>query len=112
MMGSWGATLALITVRDMGIKVPGFNLSNCSGHRIGGLPAPADYLATFLVYAPLAMLEGSGNPQAPKLANILGWGWFMGVVLFPCLGTSHPTGQKKSTTAGAGKNAKTTGAGA
>ena len=97
MMGAWGATLAVITVRDMGLKIPGLQQNpNCKGHRIGGLPAPADFLATFVVFAPLAMIEGSGNAQGARFATLFGWGWFLAVVALPCLGTSNPKGTPKA----------------
>lgn len=96
---AWGATLGLITVRDLGLNIPGIKMSaKCKGNRIGSLPAPADYLATFIVFVPLSLLEGSSNPQGAKLANLLGWGWLLGVVLMPCLGTSNPTGKAPART--------------
>ena len=92
--GAWGATLAVITLRDLGINIPGLKMNSaCKGHRIGGLPAPADYLATFIVFAPLAMIEGSSGGQWAKAASLFGWAWFLGVVALPCLGTSNPTGK-------------------
>ena len=111
MLASWGATLAVITVRDLGINIPGLQQNpKCKGHRIGGLPAPGDYLATFIVYAPLMALSGRGG-QAARFADLFGWGWFLGVVALPCLGTSNPTGKsQQQATGGAGKNTKTTGA--
>ena len=94
MMGAWGATLAVITLRDLGINIPGLKMNSaCKGHRIGGLPAPADFLATFIVFAPLAMIEGSSDAQWSKAARLFGWAWFLGVVALPCLGTSNPTGK-------------------
>lgn len=112
MLASWGATLALIAIRDLGLNIPGLmQNSACKGNRIGALPAPADFLATFIVYAPLAIVAGSGNAQAAKFANLFGWAWFVGVVAMPCLGTSNPTGKTSNTTqgqttAGAGNNKK------
>lgn len=103
MMGAWGATLAVITLRDLGLNIPGLKMNSaCKGHRIGGLPAPADYLATFIVFAPLAMLEGSGSAQWSKAANWFGWAWFLGVVALPCLGTSNPTGKSTTTSTASG----------
>jgi len=125
MLASWGATLAVITVRDLGLNIPGLKMNPaCQGNRIGGLPAPADYLATFIVYMPLALMEGSGNAQVAKFASLFGWAWFLGVVALPCLGTSNPTGRQDSANgqsgtakntsvngqSGTAKNTKTTGA--
>ena len=93
---AWGAALTLITVRDLGIAIPGVQTNpNCKPNRIGPLPAPGDYLATFVFFAPLSVLEGSSQ-QAAKFANLLAWGWVLGLLVMPCLGTSNITGKAKT----------------
>jgi len=81
MLAPWATEVVLITLRDLGIKLPGANWKG-TGNRVGPLPAPADYLATFVLFAPLAFL--SDNPTAHTFAELMGWSivlaTFMGAI--------------------------------
>lgn len=60
---SWGAMVAVISVRDLSKK-----------HRP---PLPSELLASFVVYGLLGLLGG----PAPQVARITGWGLVLAVLL-------------------------------
>ena len=77
MLAAWGAELALITARDLGINPPGLQFKG-TGHRIAGLPAPGDYLASAIIFAPLSLLAGT---RAHALAEAIGWAYVLATLL-------------------------------
>jgi hypothetical protein len=78
MFAPWAVELTLITAKDLGVNIPGVKWADGSAHRIGGLPAPGDYLATFLVFAPLAFLA---DTSAHVLAETIAWGFVIASLL-------------------------------
>jgi hypothetical protein len=84
MLAPWTAQVTLITLRDLGIKLPGSNW-NGVGNKVGPLPSPADYLATFALFAPLAFL--SDNPTAHNFAELMAWA----IVLATFMGAVNPS---------------------
>lgn len=77
----WAVMLLLITVKDLGINLPGVKWAQGSAHRVNGLPLPADYMATFLIFAPLAVLGDSSSQSARTLAGVTGWAWVLASLL-------------------------------
>jgi hypothetical protein len=77
-LAAWGAELLIITLRDLGVNPPGLTWSG-GANRISGLPAPGDYLATFVIFAPLAVL--SGNSSTHLFAEAVGWGYVIATLL-------------------------------
>lgn len=69
---AWIAQLIIITYRDL---KPG------STHNIGGLPLPADYLASFAIFGALGLIGG----DAAKPAGVAAWGFVIAsfLNLFP-----------------------------
>jgi len=77
-MAPWAVELLLITLRDLGINPPGLKFKG-KRHTVGNfLPAPGDFLATFIIFAPLAALE---NTKAATLAKAIGWGYVLATLL-------------------------------
>lgn len=86
MMAAWATELILITLKDLGINIPGVKWANGSANRVNGLPLPADYLATFLVFGVLAVIDDA-SPAAHKFATWTAWG----VVVASLLSGIDPT---------------------
>lgn len=61
-LAAWLVELGLITYRD----IKGGSLDS-----IAGLPLPADYLATFIIFGGLGMLA---RTKANNVAGLLAWG--------------------------------------
>jgi hypothetical protein len=82
-LAAWAVEIGLITLRDLGISPPGITWKskgnviplNSSG---SGLPAPGDYLATFVLFAPLAALA---DTQAKPVAEALAWAYVLATLL-------------------------------
>jgi hypothetical protein len=100
----WAVELGLITVRDIwgknatigGLKIKG------TPHTVGGLPAPGDYLATAVIFGPLALARGT---RFQTLAALVGWGYVLATLL-NILDPSDPLNR------GQGPSTQTTAAGA
>lgn len=76
---AWAVEVAIVTYRDIkGISlVSGKNgqpeqQKNSATSKVAGLPLPADYLATFIVFGALSMVP-QGHP-ASKVATYVAWG--------------------------------------
>ena len=80
MFAAWFTEIVLITLRDLNISFPGSKTLalKSQGHTVNGLPLPADYLATFVVFAPLALLA---DTRAKNVATALGWGLVIATLL-------------------------------
>jgi hypothetical protein len=88
----WGVELALITARNLGVNIPGSKpWATGSAHKVAGLPLPADYLATFLIFMPLAI--AGDNPQFGSIAALVGWGYVLATLL-TSLDPTDPMGKK------------------
>lgn len=76
----WAVELLLITLKNLGVNLPGIKWAQGSAHRVNGLPLPADYTATFIIFAPLAVL-GDAGPGAARFAGVTGWAWVLASLL-------------------------------
>ena len=98
MFWPWIAELILVTWRDIpglgsigGLKIKG------TPHTVGGvLPAPGDYLATFVIMAPLAALA---DTRAKTPAILAGWAYVL-MTLLTVLDPSDPLGKANTTSKG------------
>jgi hypothetical protein len=77
MLASWATEIVLITLRDLQISPPGITWKS-QGNRIGPLPAPGDYLATFVIWAPLSFLA---DTKAAPVAEAIGWAYVLATLL-------------------------------
>lgn len=72
--------------------------------KVGPLPAPSNYLATAIIFAPLALL--SDTKAAGRSASLFGWGLVLASLLSvidptnPVKPCASPTPQPKPSTAG------------
>ena len=94
MLAPWAAELTLITLRDLNISPPGITWKS-QGNRISGLPAPGDYLATFVLFAPLAALA---DTKAKPLAEAIGWAYVLATLL-NIVNPSNPISKTSNTQA-------------
>lgn len=79
MLAAWATELTLITLRDLNINLPGVTWKG-TGNRIPpGIPAPGDYLATFIIMAPLAFLSDTSSGH--NIAEALAWGFVLATLL-------------------------------
>ncbi len=95
MFGAWALELVLITLRDLGVTLPGKLAFSSKGHAVNGLPLPADYLATFIIFAPLAALA---DTRARPLATTLAWGYVLATAL-NAIDATNPTAKPGSAAA-------------
>lgn len=65
---AWAVEIGLITWR---------NFKKGATDNVGGLPLPADYLATFAIFGVLGLIGG----QAAKPATVLAWGYVAATAL-------------------------------
>ena len=94
MLAPFATVITLITLRDYGVKPPGANW-NGKGNLIGPFPAPGDYLAAMVLFAPLFALSDTQN--AHTFAELLGWAFALSIYM----GAVNPsTPLSKSTTPG------------
>jgi hypothetical protein len=79
MLAAWGTEIVLITLRDLNVSLPGIKWKG-TGNRIPpGIPAPGDYLATFIIMAPLAFLADTSGGH--DIAEVLAWGFVLATLL-------------------------------
>ena len=98
MFAPWALELTIITAKDLGVNIPGVKWAQGSAHRIGGLPAPGDYLATFLIFAPLAFLA---DTSAHDVAEAIAWGYVIASLL-SLIDPTNPIGKATSATSATG----------
>ena len=82
---AWLAEVGIITWRDVTGKVP--------NHSINGLPLPADYLASFLIFGALGFVP-KDNPAASRTAALIGWGYVVATYLNVAPKIVNPTNTK------------------
>lgn len=95
MLAAWALELFLITLRDLNVTLPGNLAFKSQGHSVGGLPLPADYFATVLIFTPLAVLS---ETRARNVANLLAWAWVLATLL-NALDPTDPAQSAKGSTA-------------
>lgn len=64
----WGIAVGIITFRDF---------KKGATNNVAGLPLPADYLATFIIFGTLSLFSG----EAQKPATALAWGYVVAMLL-------------------------------
>ncbi len=69
-LAAWLVEVGLITYRDL----------KSGGSTIAGLPIPADYLATMVVYGGLGLVPKS-SPGAARFAAVLAWAYVLATAL-------------------------------
>ena len=85
MLAPWATVVTMITLRDFGINPPGAKWKG-KGNLVGGIfPAPGDFLATFVLFAPLAAL--SDIQSAHNTVELFAWA----VVLAIYMGAVDPS---------------------
>jgi hypothetical protein len=92
---AWIVEVGIITWRDVSGKVP--------NHTINGLPLPADYLASFLIFGALGFAP-KDNVGASRAAALTGWAFVVATYLNIAPSIVNPTNTK---TAAAGTTAAT-----
>jgi hypothetical protein len=75
---AWLLEVLLITLRDLNVTLPGNLAFKSTGHSVNGLPLPADYVATFVIFTPLAFLS---DTRAKPVAAMLAWGYVLATAL-------------------------------
>lgn len=85
---AWLVEVGIITWRDLTGKV--------KGHTIEGLPLPADYLATFIVFGTLGFVP-KNNVGASRAATALGWAFVVATYLNVAPAILNPTSTKAQT---------------
>jgi hypothetical protein len=78
MLAPFATVITLITLRDYGVKPPGSNWKG-TGNKIGPFPAPGDYLAAMVLFAPLFALSDTAN--AHTFAELLGWAFALSIYM-------------------------------
>jgi hypothetical protein len=85
---AWLTEVGLITYRDLTGKAP--------NHTVNGLPLPADYLATFLIFGALGFLP-KDNAGASRVGALVGWAFVLATYLDIAPAIVNPTTSKGNT---------------
>jgi hypothetical protein len=94
MLAPFATVITLITLRDYGVKPPGSSWKG-QGNLIGPFPAPGDYLAAMVLFAPLFAL--SDTQSAHTFAELLGWAFALSIYM----GAVNPSTPLSKTTSSA-----------
>jgi len=89
LFAAWLVEVGIITWRDLSGKAP--------NHTVEGLPLPADYLATFIVFGGLGLV-GKDNPAAHRTAALVGWAYVIATYLNVAPTILNPTSTKAVST--------------
>jgi hypothetical protein len=95
-MLAWIVEVGIITWRDLTGKSP--------NHTVAGLPLPADYLATFLIFGVLGFVPKS-NAGASRTAGLVAWAYVVATYMNVAPQMINPT---KTTNASTSKGSVTT----
>ena len=95
---AWMVEVGLITWRDLSGKTP--------NHTIAGLPLPADYVATFLVFGTLGLVP-KDKGGASRAAALAAWAYVIATYMNALPQTLNPSGTPKATGATSSKAATT-----
>jgi hypothetical protein len=82
---AWIVEVGIITWRDLTKKVP--------GHTVAGLPLPADYLSTFIIFGALGFVPKS-NVGASRTATLVGWAYVVATYMNVAPALINPTSTK------------------
>ena len=93
---AWATEIGLITWRDI--------RGQEKNHSIAGLPLPADYLATFIIFGGLAMVPKGGG--AGRAAALGAWAYVVATYLNAVPAILNPSGAQ--TTSGTKSGTSTT----
>ncbi len=85
---AWLAEVVIITWRDLTGKAP--------NHTVAGLPIPADYLATFVIFGALGLVP-KDNVGASRAATLAAWAYVVATYLNVAPSIVNPTNTKATT---------------
>jgi hypothetical protein len=94
---AWLVEVGIITWRDLTGKAP--------GNTVNGLPLPADYLATFIIFGALGFVP-KDNVGASRAAATAAWAFVVATYLNVAPSIVNPTGTQ-ATTAQSSANSST-----
>lgn len=69
-LAAWVVELGVITYRDFK-----------GGRLLNGLPIPADFLATFVIFGALGLLGAGDNPNRRNFATATAWGFVVATLV-------------------------------
>jgi len=84
-LAAWLVEIGLITWRDL------TNKTDKAEHAINGLPLPADYLATFLVFGALGLVP-KDNQGASRAATLAAWAFVVATYVNALPPVLNPSG--------------------
>jgi hypothetical protein len=96
---AWLVETGLITWRDLTGKA--------KNHTVAGLPIPADYIATFVIFGALGFVP-KDNVGASRTAALVGWAYVVATYLNVAPALINPTGKTASTSAASTQTTPTT----
>lgn len=91
-LAAWLVEIGLITWRDLSGKD--------KNHTIAGLPLPADYIATFVIFGGLGLVPSS-NQGASRAATLAAWAYVVATYMNALPQTLNPSGTPKATSTNA-----------
>ena len=100
MLAPWAAVVTMITLRDFGINPPGAKWKG-KGNKVGPFPAPGDFLATFVLFAPLSFL--ADNPKIHEPVELFAWAIVLSIFL-GIIDPSTPLSKTSTTTTQGGSS--------
>lgn len=87
-LSAWLVEIGIITWRDVTGKAP--------NHTVAGLPLPADYLATFIIFGTLGLVPKS-NVGASRAAALAAWAYVIATYLNVAPSIINPTNPAQAT---------------
>ena len=85
---AWLVEVGIITWRDLTGKA--------KNHTVAGLPIPADYVATFVIFGALGLVP-KDNVGASRTATLTAWAYVVATYLNVAPALINPTGKTAST---------------
>ena len=95
---AWIVEVGIITWRDLTGKA--------KNHTVSGMPIPADYVATFIIFGALGMVP-KDNVGASRTATLTAWAYVVATYLNVAPALINPTGKTSSTSVTAGQTTPT-----
>ena len=89
---AWLVEVGIITWRDLTGKA--------KNHTVAGLPLPADYLATFIIFGALGLVP-KDNVGASRAATLTAWAYVVATYMNVAPSLVNPTGKTASTSSSA-----------
>jgi len=98
---AWLVEVGIITWRDLTGKA--------KNHTVAGLPIPADYVATFIIFGALSFVP-KDNVGASRTAALVGWAYVVATYMNVAPALVNPTGKTSSTSSSSTQTTPTAGA--